>query len=51
MVKEVADKINVVELTDDERKQWVDATASVIDRFVKENGEVAAKVVEAGRAL
>jgi C4-dicarboxylate-binding protein DctP len=51
MVKEVADKINVVELSDAERAQWVEATQSVVDRFVEENGEVAAKVVEAGRAL
>lgn len=51
MIKEVADKINVVELTDAERAKWVDATKSVVDRFVKENGEVAAKVVEAGQNL
>ena len=51
MVKDVADKINVVELTDAERAQWVEATQSVVDRFVKENGDVVAKVVEAGRAL
>ena len=51
MVLEVADKINVVELTDAERAQWVEATQSVVDRFVEENGEVAAQVVEAGRAL
>ncbi len=51
MVKEVSDKINVIKLTDDERKQWVDATATVVDRFVKENGDLAAKVVEAGRNL
>ena len=51
MIAEVADKINVVELSDEERKQWVDATSSVIDRFVNENGEIAAKVIEAGRAL
>jgi C4-dicarboxylate-binding protein DctP len=36
MVLEVADKINVVELTDAERAQWVEATQSVVDRFVEE---------------
>lgn len=51
MVKEVADKINVVELTAEERALWVEATKAIADRFVKENGEVAAKVVAAGRSL
>lgn len=51
MIKDVADKINVVELNKEERQQWVDATQTVAERFVKENGDVAAKVVEAGRAL
>jgi len=49
MVSEVASKINVVELSDAERKLWVEATASVVDRFVKENGPLAAQVVAAGR--
>lgn len=51
MVKEVADKINVVELTDAERAQWVEATKSVAERFVEENGELAAKVIEAAQSL
>jgi len=51
MVKEVADKINVVELTDAERAQWVEATKSVADRFVQENGQFAAKVIEAAQGL
>ncbi len=51
MVKDVVDKINVVELSDAERALWVEATQSVVDRFVTENGDIAAKVVEAGRAL
>jgi len=49
MVKEVESKINVVRLTNAERQKWVDATKSVVDRFVKENGAVVAKVVDAGR--
>ncbi len=40
------DKINVIELTDQERAQWREATATVVDRFVSEGGETAAKVVE-----
>ena len=51
MVKEIESKINVVRLTDAERKQWVTATQSVVDRFVKENGSIAAKVVDAGGKL
>lgn len=51
MVKEVEDKINVIHLSDAERAQWVDATKSVVDRFVKENGSVAEQVVAAGRGL
>ena len=51
MVKEVADKINVVELTDAERAQWVEATKSVVDRFAQENGERAASVIKAAQGL
>ena len=51
MVKEVEDKINVIHLSDAERAQWVDATKSVVGRFVKENGSVAEQVVAAGRGL
>jgi C4-dicarboxylate-binding protein DctP len=51
MVKEVADKINVIRLSDSERAQWVNATKSVVDRFVDENGSVARQVVAAGRDL
>ena len=40
------DKINIIELTDAERAQWREATASVVDRFVSEGGPTAAKVVE-----
>jgi len=36
----------VIELTDAERAQWREATATVVDRFVSEGGETAAKVVE-----
>jgi len=45
------DKINVVELTEDERAQWREATKSVVDRFVEEGGATAAAAVEAVRKL
>jgi len=51
MVKEVADKINVVELTEAERAQWVEATKSVVDRFAQENGQRAASVIKAAQGL
>ena len=51
MIQEVSDKINVIELTAAERALWVESTQSVIERFVKENGEVAASVVKAGQDL
>lgn len=35
------EKMNVVDLTDPQRKQWQDATMGVIERFRKENGKVA----------
>ncbi|NIA68679.1 TRAP transporter substrate-binding protein DctP [Pelagibius litoralis] len=45
----VKDKINIIELTDAERAEWRAATVSVVDRFVSEGGETAAKVVEEAR--
>ena len=51
VVKEVSSKINVVELTKEERAMWVEATKSVIDKFASERGEVAVKAIEAARGL
>jgi len=51
MVKEVADKINVVELTADERAVWVEATKSVADKFASERGDVAVQAIEAAKGL
>lgn len=39
-------KINIVELTDADRALWREATASVIDRFVKEAGPLAGEVID-----
>lgn len=51
MVKEVADKINVIELTADERAAWVEATKSVVDKFAAERGEVAVEAIKAAKGL
>ncbi|MEL6280546.1 MAG: TRAP transporter substrate-binding protein DctP [Pseudomonadota bacterium] len=42
-------KMNVVELTEDERAQWRDATKGVVDRFVSEGGDTATAVIEAAQ--
>lgn len=46
-VKVIGKEIKVVTLTDEQRKQWQQATASVVERFRTENGEMAAAVLEA----
>ncbi len=46
-VEQVRPKMNVVELTDDQRAQWVTATAGVRDRFVKEVGETGKAALDA----
>jgi C4-dicarboxylate-binding protein DctP len=48
-LEELRTKMNVIDLTDDERAQWREATASVIDRFVEEGGPTAAAVIEAAQ--
>ncbi|MEM9044214.1 MAG: TRAP transporter substrate-binding protein DctP [Pseudomonadota bacterium] len=40
-------KMNVVELTPDERALWREATKGVVDRFVENGGETAAAVIKA----
>jgi C4-dicarboxylate-binding protein DctP len=51
MVKEVASKINVVELTEAERAKWVEATKSVVEKFSKAAGETGAKAIAAAEKL
>jgi len=51
VVKEVADKINVVELTKEERMVWVEATKSVVDKFAAERGDVAVQAIKAAKGL
>ncbi len=46
----IKDKIKVVELTDAERELWREATKPVMQRFIKEGGPDAAKVIEAAQA-
>jgi C4-dicarboxylate-binding protein DctP len=48
-LEELRTKMNVIDLTDDERAQWREATASVIDLFVEEGGPTAAAVIEAAQ--
>ncbi|HAT88083.1 MAG TPA: C4-dicarboxylate ABC transporter, partial [Rhizobiales bacterium] len=43
------DKINIVDLTDEERAKWREATKAVVDRFIENGGETAAKVIEAAK--
>ena len=50
-VDDVRSKMTVVELTEQERAKWRDATKEVVDRFVSEGGETAAAVVAAGSKL
>ena len=51
VVKEVADKINVVTLTKEERAQWVEATKSVVAKFAAERGDVAVQAIKAANGL
>ena len=43
------DKLNVIELSDEERAQWREKTTSVVERFVENGGETAAAVIEAAK--
>ncbi len=49
-VDAVRDKMNVVDLTADERAQWVAATAGIVDRFKEEAGATGVEAVEAVKA-
>ena len=49
-VEEMKSKMTVVELTADQRKEWVAATAGVVERFVEETGEIGKAAVAAVKA-
>ncbi len=51
MIKEVADKINVVTLTAEERALWVEATKSVEAKFAAERGQVAVEAIKAAKGM
>ncbi len=50
-VNEVRSKMTVIDLSEEERAKWRDATRQVVDRFVSEGGDTAAAVVAAGSKL
>ena len=50
-VEEMKGYMNVVELTDEQRAKWQQATQKVVDRFVKETGDVGAESVSAIRSV
>jgi C4-dicarboxylate-binding protein DctP len=47
----VKDKINVVELTDDQLVQWQQLSAAVVEAFVKNAGPLGQQVVDAAKAI
>lgn len=47
VVDEMRNQMTVVELSPEERQQWVEATASVAERFVDDAGDTAARVLSA----
>ena len=49
-VEEARGKMNVIELTAEQRAAWAKATASIVDRFVKETGDAGASAVKAVKA-
>ncbi len=51
MVESISDKINVIRLSDEERAKWVEATASVQDRFVEATGQIGQKALDAAKAM
>ena len=50
IVEEMRDVMTVVELTDEQRAEWVAATAGVVDQFVEETGEVGEAAIAAVKA-
>ncbi|MTI15818.1 C4-dicarboxylate ABC transporter [Rhodobacteraceae bacterium RKSG542] len=51
IVEELADKINIVNLTAEERAQWMEATKPVAARFIESAGPVAQAAVDAANSL
>ncbi|WP_370213286.1 TRAP transporter substrate-binding protein DctP [Roseovarius sp.] len=49
-IEEMKAHMTVVELSDEQRGEWVAATASVVDRFVEETGETGKAAVDAVKA-
>ncbi|WP_457649567.1 TRAP transporter substrate-binding protein DctP [Profundibacter sp.] len=49
-VTEVSSKMNVIELTPEQRAEWVKATSGIVDRFIEETGDVGKAAVDAVRA-
>ena len=47
----VSDKINVIDLTKEERAEWKAATKPVVDAYIKRSGEVGAAMVKAAGEL
>lgn len=45
-LEDVRGKMNVVELTEEQRQQWRDATKPVVDAYVERAGELGAMIVE-----
>ncbi|MEL7253220.1 MAG: TRAP transporter substrate-binding protein DctP [Pseudomonadota bacterium] len=50
IVEEMRAEMTVVELSDDQRAEWVAATAGVVDQFVEETGDTGAASVAAVKA-
>lgn len=49
--KYLADKINIIELTDEQRAEWKKATSSVVDAYVERAGAEGKAIVEAAGKL
>ena len=47
----VSDKINVIDLTKEERAEWKAATKPVVDAYIKRSGDVGAAMVKAASEL
>ena len=49
IVNELRSKMTVIDLTEEERNKWREATKGVLARFIKERGDLARQVVEAAQ--
>ncbi len=47
----VKDKIEIIKLTPEQLKAWQDSTASVVDAFIKNSGDLGKQLVEAAKNL